>query len=299
MNLKLLIKFGSFLYWEVNVIMNKFEFIRNTPYNELKDDGVFFVKPNVFISHITEEKELALILKEEIKNRFFNGFNIFVSSDGNSIEAGSEWFNTISKNLKSADIMIVLTSKEAVNRPWISFELGVGWSKSIPTIPLCHTDMIVGQLPSPINQLQALSASNKENISQLFRIMNEKINQSTDLEIPLALSLPDDMFMERIFTFEKKYGFVNKALVQIESIQENTPDLNGFFDEGNIGKDIIIDIRENVYNKIEPHFNSLQKMGVIEFEKNPGGNIRMDGWGSIFNVAIRLEEKYSEITNKK
>lgn len=275
--------------------MNRVEVCGNNSYNTLKDNGVYFMKPNIFISHISEEKELALILKEEIKARFFNGFNIFVSSDGNSIEPGTEWFNTISSNLRSADIMLVLTSKEAVTRPWVPFELGVGWSSKIVTIPLCHTDMIIGSLPSPINQLQALSVSSKEDIESLFRILNDKINETTSLEIPLKQSLPGDDFMEKVISFERSYGFVNKVLVEIERIKNKTSVLDGFFDEGNIGKNLRIEVRETDYNKIESHLESLQNVGVITFVKNPEGNIRMDGWGTRFDIEIRLENKFVEL----
>ncbi|MBO2661846.1 MULTISPECIES: hypothetical protein [Shewanella] len=42
-------------------------------------------KKLVFISHITEERELAMILSTEIKKSFLGMLDTFVSSDGASL----------------------------------------------------------------------------------------------------------------------------------------------------------------------------------------------------------------------
>jgi hypothetical protein len=42
----------------------------------------------VFISHVTSEKELAIAFKNLIEKSFLKIIDVFVSSDGESIEAG-------------------------------------------------------------------------------------------------------------------------------------------------------------------------------------------------------------------
>ena len=54
-------------------------------------------KPIVFISHITEEAELALKLKELIESSFLEMIEVFVSSDETSISAGSRWLDNITE----------------------------------------------------------------------------------------------------------------------------------------------------------------------------------------------------------
>jgi len=89
-------------------------------------------KPTIFISHISEEKELATILKKHLENDFLELIEVFVSSDTESIFAGSNWLDSISSALRDACTELVLCSKASVNRPWINFEAGAGWMKKIP-----------------------------------------------------------------------------------------------------------------------------------------------------------------------
>ncbi len=58
-----------------------------------------YIKPTIFISHIHENKELALIIKELVDTIFENVLNIFVSSDSESIELGDEWLMNINEGL--------------------------------------------------------------------------------------------------------------------------------------------------------------------------------------------------------
>lgn len=59
-------------------------------------------KPLLFISHITEEKELAITFKDLVESQFLGMLEVFVSSDENSIGMGQHWLDNITKALKSA-----------------------------------------------------------------------------------------------------------------------------------------------------------------------------------------------------
>lgn len=96
-------------------------------------------KPVVFISHITEEKEMAMELKKLIEESFLGMLDVFVSSDENSISSGSKWLDNITSALSSCAIELILCSPNSVKRPWINFEAGAGWVRDIPVIPLCHS----------------------------------------------------------------------------------------------------------------------------------------------------------------
>ena len=50
-------------------------------------------KPLVFISHITEEKEIAHALKQLVEKTFLNMIEVFVSSDPTSIRLGGKWLD--------------------------------------------------------------------------------------------------------------------------------------------------------------------------------------------------------------
>lgn len=127
-------------------------------------------KPTIFISHIHENKELALIIKELIDTIFENAMDVFVSSDSESVELGDEWLMKLNDGLKKCDIMLLICSPESINRPWIAFEAGVGWSKGIKVIPLCCFGLTISNLPLPFNRWQAANANREDSLNRLMKI---------------------------------------------------------------------------------------------------------------------------------
>jgi hypothetical protein len=95
-------------------------------------------KPIVFMSHITEEKEIAQALKKLVEKSFLNMIDVFVSSDPTSVELGQKWLDEISFHLTTCAVEIILASPKSVLRPWINFEAGSGWVRDIAVIPLCR-----------------------------------------------------------------------------------------------------------------------------------------------------------------
>ena len=112
---------------------------------------------DVFVSHITEESEVAKVIKEWIESTFLGQFEVFVSSDSDSIPAGTKWLDEITKAITSSKIILLLCSANSIHRPWINFEAGCGWAKSISVIPICYGGLTRNELPPPINALQALN----------------------------------------------------------------------------------------------------------------------------------------------
>ena len=64
----------------------------------------------IFLSHITEEKELAKIIKDAIEDEFSGFVEVFVSSDGNTIKAGQNFLNVIENGLVNCIAAIYLIS---------------------------------------------------------------------------------------------------------------------------------------------------------------------------------------------
>jgi hypothetical protein len=62
------------------------------------------MKPKIFVSHISEEAELARVLKERINQDFLGLIDVFASTDLTSISAGSQWLEEVKKALKEAQI---------------------------------------------------------------------------------------------------------------------------------------------------------------------------------------------------
>ncbi|MEH6625562.1 MAG: TIR domain-containing protein [Motiliproteus sp.] len=112
---------------------------------------------DVFVSHITEEAGVAKVIKEWVESTFLDQFGVFVSSDSDSIPAGTKWLDEITKAIISSKVILLLCSPNSIHRPWINFEAGCGWAKQIPVIPICYAGLTRNDLPPPINALQALN----------------------------------------------------------------------------------------------------------------------------------------------
>jgi hypothetical protein len=132
-------------------------------------------KPLIFISHITEEREIAFALKQLIEASFLGMMEVFVSSDPTSIELGRRWLDQITFALKHCAVEVILASPESVRRPWINFEAGAGWIRDIPVIPLCHSGMVPGKLPSPMSNLQATLATDEASLRLIFPVLSKAI----------------------------------------------------------------------------------------------------------------------------
>lgn len=122
----------------------------------------------VFISHISQEAELAKGLKEKLEIHFLGMLDIFVSSDRETIQAGSNWLQEVDRALKEADVQIILCSKDSVNRPWVNFEAGAAWIRGIPVIPACHSGMKPKDLPVPLGMLEGITCSDQTGLQKLY-----------------------------------------------------------------------------------------------------------------------------------
>jgi hypothetical protein len=122
----------------------------------------------IFISHISSERDLAQYLKQRLADDFLGLPQVFVSSDRETIQAGSKWLDEVDKALKSADLQIILCSKESVGRPWVNFEAGAVWLRGIPVIPLCHSGMRTNDLPVPLGMLEGLECGQPEELQKLY-----------------------------------------------------------------------------------------------------------------------------------
>ncbi len=102
------------------------------------------------------------MLKDWIESSLLGPGNAFLSSDQGALPPGAKWLDTISAELASAKIVIVLCSARSIARSWINFETGCAWSRGIPVIPLCHSGFLKGSLPRPISDFQAIDLTSAD-----------------------------------------------------------------------------------------------------------------------------------------
>jgi hypothetical protein len=163
----------------------------------------------IFVSHIHEERELALLIKEAIEVEFSGFIEIFVSSDGVSISAGSNFLKRIEDGLVNCIGAIYLISPISVKRNWINFELGAVWIRNainqrsgkeeIPTLPFCHSNMTPIELPQPIGNLNAIIANQSSQLEFAFKSLQSAVGGKGVLRTDF------DKLAQDIIEFEAKY----------------------------------------------------------------------------------------------
>jgi hypothetical protein len=136
------------------------------------------IKPIVFISHITEEKHVALALKSILEDAFIGLMDVFISSDPRSIQLGQEWLDKIKFALNNCAVEIIIASPRSVTRPWVNFEAGSGWIRNVPVIPLCHSGMTPEKLPLPLKTFQGATATKEDEINLILPVLAKALNSS-------------------------------------------------------------------------------------------------------------------------
>ena len=219
-------------------------------------------KPTVFLSHITEEKELAGIFKEQIEKSFLGLVDIFVSSDAKSIPLGKNWLDQVTDGLRSCKAMLLLCSPASISRPWINFEAGAAWAREIEVAPICHSGLRPVDLPLPMSLLQGLEASDHERIEQVFHLIARQLGSS-------APAIDVDALVQKVKAFEAPYRVrlryasdakvlksLNGAVIAsiLLSNPENTIALN--------------QILERDFVLIRPYLDNLQVAGGLQYSFN-------------------------------
>ena len=129
------------------------------------------MKPTVFISHINDEAEVAIWMKNSISKLLLGGVQFFVSSDRTAIIGGDRWLNKIEEALRSAPVVLVLCSSRSVLRPWVNFEAGGAWIAGKRVVPVCHAGMRPAGLPEPLRSLQAYDLLQGQDFQDLVALL--------------------------------------------------------------------------------------------------------------------------------
>jgi len=214
-------------------------------------------KPLVFISHISEEKEVAISFKELIETSYLGMINVFVSSDHSSVPLGQKWLEDITIALKNCVVEIVICSPQSVTRPWINFEAGAGWVRDIPVIPLCHSGMEPPNLPLPLNLLQAAKATENSSLKLILPVLDKAIGSQTP-------SVDFTNFISKVKDFESVYTFWDDCNAAFKEIHNINVQIIPALQKG--GK-VTIDLTETQINQIDRFMPFLQAHDILRYER--------------------------------
>ena len=209
----------------------------------------------MFLSHIHEEKELAITIKEALESEFAGFIDVFVSSDGVSIPAGSNFLKLIEDGLVNCLGALYLISPASVKRNWINFELGAVWARniisirttgvSIPTIPICHSGMTIGALPQPINSLNGIQASSAAELSFAFSSLQASVGGKGPLRTDF------DLLSKKITAFEVANTFGKSLKDFLDILRVDTAELVQACENSPDDPEVVIEIRVISQEKID------------------------------------------------
>ena len=129
-----------------------------------------------FISHISEEAELAKQLNTALNRDFLSFLDVFVSSDGESIQAGDEWLKSIDLAIRQSTLMLILCSPASIRRSWINFEAGAAWMQGVPIIPICHAGFTPRDLSIPLSLHQGVLLSDANGLRRVYQRIAQELN---------------------------------------------------------------------------------------------------------------------------
>ena len=155
-------------------------------------------KHKMFISHVSEEAPLAVILKSHLSQDFLGLVDIFVSSDLESISAGANWLDSIKAALSESSALLALCSRASLNRAWVNFEVGAAWIKPIPIVPICHSGLLPRELPIPFSTMQGIQANTEQGLKRVYSFVAKE----------LGCGIPNKDFtgiINKIVEFENTY----------------------------------------------------------------------------------------------
>ncbi len=164
----------------------------------------------IFLSHIHEEKDLAVAIKTALENEFGGFVDVFVSSDGTSIPAGANFLKRIEDGLVQCVGAVYLLSPASVKRSWVHFELGAVWVRNamnlrangveIPALPMCHSGMTPSAMPSPLNHLNGIVANQAPALEFAFRSLQAAVGGSGKLKTDFDALAKFVAAFEQIYT---------------------------------------------------------------------------------------------------
>ncbi len=93
----------------------------------------------------------------------------FMSSDKFQVYAGKRWLDRIMQELGEAKVVVLMLSKQSVERPWVNFEAGAAWTRNMVIIPVCYGGQRKKDLPKPYSSLQAVDLEVKGEDEYLAR----------------------------------------------------------------------------------------------------------------------------------
>ena len=132
----------------------------------------------IFISHIQEEFQVALVLKKWIESAFADHCEVLVSTDPENIPTVAQYLEKSEQALSDVKALIILCSPNSLQRPWIPFEAGCAWMKKILIIPICYAGLYLEDIPQPLAIFPPFDLNQRDFAQKLFMALAKELGVS-------------------------------------------------------------------------------------------------------------------------
>lgn len=259
----------------------------------------------IFLSHIHEEKALATLVKRALEDEFSGFVDVFVSSDGTSIPAGSNFLKRIEDGLVNCIGAIYLISPISVKRNWINFELGAVWVRNvmnlragnadIPTLPICHSGITPGSLPAPLNNLNAITANQASQLEFAFQSLQMAVGGKGKLRTDFDALVTSVIGFERQYTLGSNIkrmadllGWDKRLLVQ--HCEQQTAGVVTTVDCGFVETNVVNAVKGFEASELKDHIKATVDMPGTSF----GPNGAVNGAQLKIGIAVALVVQFKE-----
>lgn len=139
------------------------------PVMPTKQTNATRVELEIFISHSSKDKALAEAVTDLLKSAFhLTPDQIRCSSvDGHRLPVGVDTQSKLREEVNAANVVIGLVTPNSLASSYVMFELGARWGAELFLAPLL-AGVTPGGLSGPLSLLNALSASDENQIHQLL-----------------------------------------------------------------------------------------------------------------------------------
>jgi len=195
-------------------------------------------KPVIFFSHSSNDRKVLVRIKELLNKNTDNKFNIYLSSDGQSIPFGVQWLYEIEKALEDSEVTFIFLSPNSIHSKWVSFESGYAYMlyklknrektghNRRRLVPIGIIGVDVAELGDPFNLLQGFNLQSQDGLNNILKILSDVFRDDDNTLIGEEFDAGD---YEYIFSDVYDYGrsIFGEYISTIDVIQFEIVPLSG------------------------------------------------------------------------
>lgn len=228
-------------------------------------------KQVLFFSHSSKDRDLILPIKNRIDEITGKTFDIFMSSDGQSIPFGRNWIHKVESGLENSTLMFVFVTESSISSGWIYFEAGFAYSKGIQVVPV-GIGVDIGALKPPLSLLQGFNIISADSLNNFISI----INTTFDVGFPESFSEKDYSEIMKCIVGEKMHNYKIQEIVSSSEFGMSQEVLTG--DNSKVTYDI-----KSIYEKIKLYLDKNKIPYAIQNSQGNNTNIVFAGIKMVYH----------------